>query len=188
MDLCRREVEILFDDWRRTVAMRDVIGDEVDDPMAGPVEARDPAGIQGDVRIGRILTHPCPPARVSRARRSPSSGLPVAERTPSAGEVALERRWRQAQLSRHVFDREGVIRLQLRSIALGARRLLDKHLGASCGVQRVQLVRGVLILGRDPAIADLHPRPSDNSSHDSRFESTVSRACFERPQARKQAM
>jgi hypothetical protein len=24
--------------------MRDVIGDEVDDPIAGPVEARDPAG------------------------------------------------------------------------------------------------------------------------------------------------
>jgi hypothetical protein len=52
MDLRRREVGILLDDLRRTVAMRDVIGDEVDDPMAGPVEARDPAGIQGDVGTG----------------------------------------------------------------------------------------------------------------------------------------
>lgn len=71
MDLRRREVGILLDDLRRTVAMRDVIGDEVDDPMAGPVEARDPAGIQGDVGIGRVLTHPCPPARVSRTRWLP---------------------------------------------------------------------------------------------------------------------
>jgi hypothetical protein len=36
MDLRRREVGILLDDLRRTVAIRDVIGDEVDDPMAGP--------------------------------------------------------------------------------------------------------------------------------------------------------
>jgi hypothetical protein len=78
--------------------------------MVGAVEARVPAGIQGDVGIGRVLTHPCPPARVSCARRSPPSGLPVAEHTPSAGEVTIERRWRHAQLSRHDFDREGVIR------------------------------------------------------------------------------
>jgi hypothetical protein len=52
MDLRWRQVGILLNDLHRTVAMRDVIGDEVDDPMAGAVEARDPAGIQGDVGTG----------------------------------------------------------------------------------------------------------------------------------------
>ena len=47
MDLRRRQVGIRLDDLRRTVAMRHVIGDEVDDPMAGAVEARDPAGHSG---------------------------------------------------------------------------------------------------------------------------------------------
>ena len=71
MDLRRRQGGILLNDVRRTVAMCHVIGDEVDDPMAGAVEARDPAGIQGDVGIGRVLTHPCPPARCwSRRTRS----------------------------------------------------------------------------------------------------------------------
>jgi len=79
-------------------------------------------------------------------------------------------------------------RLQLRSIALGVRHLLDKHLGTPSGVPRVQLERGMLVLGRNPGMADLHPRPSDNSSHDSRFESIVSREYFKRPQAPEQAM
>ena len=48
MDLRRRQVGILLDDLRRTVAMHHVIGDEVDDAMAGAVETRDPAGVQGD--------------------------------------------------------------------------------------------------------------------------------------------
>ena len=48
-----------------------VAGDEVDHPMAGAVEARDPAGVEGDVGIGRVLRHPRPPARVIRVR-SPS--------------------------------------------------------------------------------------------------------------------
>ena len=103
MDVRWRQAGILLNDLRRTVAMRHMIGDEVDDPMAGAVEARDPAGIQGDVGIGRVLTHPCPPARLSRARQSPSSGPPVAERAPSTGKMAIERRWHHAPLARHVL-------------------------------------------------------------------------------------
>jgi hypothetical protein len=61
MDLRWRQVGILLDDVRRTVAMRHVIGDEVNDPMAGAVEARDPAGVQDDVGIGPVIGHPCPP-------------------------------------------------------------------------------------------------------------------------------
>jgi hypothetical protein len=123
MDVRRREVGILLNDVSRTVAMRHVIGDEVDDPMAGAVEARDPAGVQGDVRIGRVRTHPCPPARVNRTRRSPLSGLPVAERTPSARQMAIERRRRDAQLARHVRDREGGIRQH----RLGGRQLAGRQ-------------------------------------------------------------
>jgi hypothetical protein len=68
MDLGQRQIRIRLDDGRRPVAVSDVIGDDVEHPMAGAVEARNPAGVQGDVGRGRVLRHACPPARVIRAR------------------------------------------------------------------------------------------------------------------------
>jgi hypothetical protein len=44
MDLGRRQVGILLDDLRCTVAMSHVISDDVDHPMAGAVDAWDSAG------------------------------------------------------------------------------------------------------------------------------------------------
>lgn len=68
MDLGQRQIRIRLDDVRRTVAVSYVIGDDVEHPMAGAIEARNPAGFQGDVGRGRVLRHACPPARVIRAR------------------------------------------------------------------------------------------------------------------------
>jgi hypothetical protein len=54
MDVRRRQVGIRLNEVRRTVAMHHVIGDEVDHPMAGAVEARDPAGFR--VRWGSRMS------------------------------------------------------------------------------------------------------------------------------------
>jgi hypothetical protein len=67
MDLGRRQVGILLDDLRRTVAMRHVIGDDVNRPMTGAVDAWDSTAVQSDVGIGHALTHLCPPEHVISA-------------------------------------------------------------------------------------------------------------------------
>ena len=58
MNLGRRQVGILLDDLRRTVAMRHVIGDDVDHPMAGAVDARDSTPLR--TRLAAL-----PPAEVA---------------------------------------------------------------------------------------------------------------------------
>ena len=45
------------DDLRCTIAMGDVIRDEVYYPVASPVNARHPTGIDGDVWVGHCLIH-----------------------------------------------------------------------------------------------------------------------------------
>jgi hypothetical protein len=67
MDLGRRQVWILLDDLHGTIAMRHVIGDDVDHPMAGAIDARDSTAVQSDVGIGHVLMHPYPPERIISA-------------------------------------------------------------------------------------------------------------------------
>jgi hypothetical protein len=64
-------VGILLDDLRRTVAMCHVIGDDVNHPMAGVVDARDFAAVQSDVGIGYVLRHPSRPAHIICVRQPP---------------------------------------------------------------------------------------------------------------------
>lgn len=51
MDLGRRQVGVLLDDVCRTVAMRYVIGDDVQHPMAGVVDARDSSAVESTVKV-----------------------------------------------------------------------------------------------------------------------------------------
>ena len=53
MDLRRRQVGILLDDLRRTVAMRPVIGNDVDHSMAGAVDTRDSMAVQSANKFRR---------------------------------------------------------------------------------------------------------------------------------------
>src|SRR5688572_5741148 len=56
-----------------------------------------------------IIPHRSPTSVVRRGLRSSSDPL-LAERAPSAWQVAIERRRRDPQLSRHLLDRKGGIR------------------------------------------------------------------------------
>src|SRR5262245_17885198 len=57
VDLGRCQVRILLDDLGCTIAMGYVIRDNVNYPVASPVNARDSVGIKGDVWVGHGLTH-----------------------------------------------------------------------------------------------------------------------------------
>lgn len=62
----------------------------------------------------------------------------------------------------------------LGSIVLDAGGLLDRHLGTLSSMQGVELEGEVLVLDRDPGIADIHLNASECSSKDSLFRGEVS--------------
>jgi hypothetical protein len=81
-DLGRRQVGISLNDVRRAAAMRHVIGDEGEDPMAGAVEARDPArrfrvmwgaGVSSGIRVLLHVSFACDRPRVKPARHEARS-------------------------------------------------------------------------------------------------------------------
>jgi hypothetical protein len=55
-------------------------------------------------------------------------------------------------------------------------------------MQGVKLECGMLVLGRDPGVADVHPHSSEKASEYNRFGSPVSREGFERWKSPKDAL
>jgi hypothetical protein len=67
MELGRRQVGILLDGLLHTIAMRHMIGDDVDHPMVGAVDAWDSAAVRSDMRISHVVMHLSLPQRVISA-------------------------------------------------------------------------------------------------------------------------